>query len=100
MESGWIDGTPPLKGRKQGERWKKVMTAEYEKLIRRSRLGKATLLDAYGAKNPAEFFAVATEFFFERPHAIARSHSSLYALLREYYGQDPAARSLKRSKET
>jgi Mlc titration factor MtfA (ptsG expression regulator) len=92
MQSGWIDGTPPLKGRAAYARWHEVMSAEFEKLVRRSRRGFATLMDDYGAENPAEFFAVATEFFFEKPIAFARRHPRLYAILKEYYGQDPAMR--------
>ena len=54
---------------------------------------RRTLLDAYGATNPAEFFAVCTEAFFEKARPLARKHPELYGLLRDYYGQDPAARS-------
>lgn len=50
------------------------------------------MLDTYGATNPAEFFAVATECFFERAEELRRRHGSLYAVLQDYYCQDPAAR--------
>jgi Mlc titration factor MtfA (ptsG expression regulator) len=92
MEDGLIDGTPLLESRALYERWRKVMTAEYDKLIRHSEQGRATLLDRYGTKDPGEFFAVATECFFEKPAAFRRRHPRLYGLLRDYFRQDPAAR--------
>jgi Mlc titration factor MtfA (ptsG expression regulator) len=50
-----------------------------------------TLLDAYGTQSPAEFFAVATETFFEKPVKLRDEHSELYGQLQEFYRQDPAA---------
>ena len=67
------------------------MTAEFRALRDAAAHGRATLLDHYGATNPAEFFAVATECFFEQSAQLRERHASLYALLREYYHQDPAA---------
>jgi Mlc titration factor MtfA (ptsG expression regulator) len=52
-------------------------------------------MDSYGAKSPAEFFAVATETFFERPLEFKAAHPDLYELLRGYYRQDPALRLLR-----
>ena len=86
------DGTPPLRRRERYEAWRRVMTREYERLIEASGRGRATLLDRYGATNPAEFFAVATEIFFEQPRQMRRRHPDLYALLRDYYRQDPDGR--------
>jgi Mlc titration factor MtfA (ptsG expression regulator) len=68
------------------------MTAEYTALVEASVEGRATLLDQYGATNEGEFFAVATECFFDKPVAMAERHPKLYELLREYYRQDPAKR--------
>ena len=53
--------------------------------------GQETLIDQYGATDPAEFFAVVSETFFERPGAMASLHPALYAELRALYGVDPAA---------
>lgn len=92
MLDGVINGTPPLVDRQQRERWKRVMTAEYRKLLEASAEGRATLLDQYGTTNEGEFFAVATECFFDRPAEMERRHPELYDLLRTYYRQDPAAR--------
>lgn len=47
-------------------------------------------MDPYGATNPAEFFAVATETFFEKPHQLRKKKPDLYDLLAEFYGVDPA----------
>lgn len=92
MLDGVIDGTPPLASAEQSRRWHEVMTAEYQQLIEASEHGRATLLDQYGTTDEAEFFAVATECFFDRPVQLSRRHPQLYGLLREYFHQDPAAR--------
>ena len=47
-------------------------------------------MDEYGATNPAEFFAVATETFFDRPVELRQRHPALYAELQDYYKLDPA----------
>jgi MtfA peptidase len=92
MLDGLIDGTPPLETAAQYRQWRDVMTAEYQKLIDDAQHGRASLLDQYGTKNEAEFFAVATECFFDKPVQMAHRHPQLYELLRQYYHQDPAAR--------
>jgi Mlc titration factor MtfA (ptsG expression regulator) len=92
MLDGLIDGTPLLETPAEYRRWREVMTAEYERLTREAGEGRRTLLDPYGATNEGEFFAVATECFFEQPVALSRQHPKLYELLRDYYHQDPAAR--------
>jgi Mlc titration factor MtfA (ptsG expression regulator) len=92
MLDGAIDGTPPLKNEAQGRRWHKIMTAEFRRLVRASDHGRPTLLDHYGATDEAEFFAVATECFFDRAVEMKERYLELYELLRDYYRQDPAAR--------
>lgn len=92
MLNGDADGTPPLSGADLSARWREVMNREFTLLQRDCRRGKHTLLDCYGAESPAEFFAVLTECFFERPAALSARHPQLYGLLREFYRQDPAAR--------
>lgn len=86
---GGMDGTPPLE-RGQVRRWERVVDEEYQRLVRAFRQGRATLLNQYGASSLAEFFAVATECFFERPCALEERHAELYAVLRDFYRQDPA----------
>jgi MtfA peptidase len=92
MLDGVVNGTPPLQDDAQRLRWKEVMTAEYQKLVEASEQRRATLLDKYGTTNEGEFFAVATECFFDSPVPLTHRHPQLYDLLREYYRQDPAAR--------
>lgn len=92
MADGVVNGTPPLESHAAVRRWQEVMTTEYDRLVARSRRGRATLLDHYGAQDPGEFFAVCTECFFERSGAFELRHRDLYALLRDYFGQDPAER--------
>lgn len=89
-----VNGTPPLHSRAQAQRWKKVMTAEYHRLLHDARRGRPTVIDPYGATNEAEFFAVTTECFFDAPWQLRDEHHELYELLREYYGQDPAGWTL------
>jgi len=86
------DGMPRLPDDEAYRRWIDVVTAEYEALVRRSAAGRASVLDEYGVESYAEFFAVATEAFFERPLPLRARHQRLYELLRDYYQQDPAAR--------
>jgi len=93
MEDRDIDGTPPLAGRAERLRWRQVMQFEYERLIDDTEHGRPVLLDEYGTIDQAEFFAVATESFFERPVDLRRRHPDLYEVLRSYYRQDPATRA-------
>jgi hypothetical protein len=90
MLDGAVNGTPILESREQLAQWKNVMTGEFIELSRAAALGVPTLLNPYGATNPGEFFAVATEAFFERPAELQARHTKLYNTLRGYYKQDPA----------
>ena len=89
MLNGAFDGTPALD---EGLRpwWARVMKREYDQLCDAADHRRKTLLDPYGATNEAEFFAVVTECFFDLPWEMARRHAELYALLRDYFRQDPA----------
>ncbi len=86
------DGTPPLESREALDEWRRIMTNEFEILVRAAKSGEVTFLDPYGAESPAEFFAVASETFFTRPAELALQHTALYGQLRDWYRQDPAAR--------
>lgn len=89
MLDGTIDGTPPLGGRVPLQRWIDVCTEAYDAL----RVGAARPpLRDYGATNVGEFFAVATETFFDAPRMLRTHEPDLYECLRCYYAQDPAAR--------
>jgi len=87
---GDVDGTPPLVGREKSRTWYRVTEQEFLRLRRDAAQGQATLLDRYGASNRAEFFAVASECFFERPHALRERHADLYRVLADFYCQDVA----------
>lgn len=87
---GRADGAPRLRCRADYEDWARVLGHDYEKLVELTEAGKRDVIDAYGATNPAEFFAVATETFFERPRRLRKKHHELYDELKGYYGQDPA----------
>jgi Mlc titration factor MtfA (ptsG expression regulator) len=95
MLDGSVDGTPPTDSRAQARRWHDVMSAEFRRLARDNEAGRETVLDPYGLTNEAEFFAVATECFFDAPGPLREEHPDLYTLLQEYYRQDPAAREVK-----
>jgi Mlc titration factor MtfA (ptsG expression regulator) len=94
QEKGYANGAPLLRGRNRYERWSRVLGEEFARLRERSAWGSAApgepaLLDPYGATDPAEFFAVASEAFFERPADLAAAHPALYAELAGYYRVDP-----------
>ena len=89
QETGVANGAPFLR-HKNKKCWSHVLTKEFEVLQRKAHRGEDTLLDHYGATNPAEFFAVASEVFFERPQALEREHSALYAQLMGFYHINPA----------
>lgn len=88
---GAADGTPPLV-REDYAAWAATCERVYLDLVKRAERNKKTFLDDYGATNEAEFFAVATEFFFEKPVQMRKKHRALYDVLRSFYRQDPAAR--------
>jgi Mlc titration factor MtfA (ptsG expression regulator) len=92
MLDGRADGTPPLQRRTEYQRWAEVCSRVYRTLREQAERGRRSLLDAYGATSEAEFFAVATEQFFDRPVALRRRHPELYGVLQAFYRQDPAAR--------
>ncbi len=84
------DSSAVLQNRKSFLEWAKVLERDFRKLQQRAFEGRQTLLDAYGATDEAEFFAVATEFFFERPAEFKKNYSDLYEQLKNFYHQDPA----------
>jgi MtfA peptidase len=92
MQGGPADGTPALADSKLQKKWRSIMKAEYQHLVEESKEGRRSLLDHYGSVNEVEFFAVASECFFEQPVEMRRELPELYGVLRRYYRQDPAAR--------
>jgi Mlc titration factor MtfA (ptsG expression regulator) len=90
QEDGVADGAPILGQRSRYVTWARVLSAEYEKLQQSKRGRRRSVMSKYGATNPAEFFAVATETFFEKPRQMKRRHPELYDELKAYYQLDPA----------
>jgi hypothetical protein len=91
MMDGEADGVPPLPSKAARERWIEVFDAEYDRFCHAVESGAETFLDPYAAEEEAEFFAVASEAFFEEPALFARDLPSLYRALRDVYRLDPAA---------
>ena len=90
-EAGIVNGAPFLGEARNYERWSRVMQHEFAKLREADARGEPTVLDPYGAENPGEFFAVATEAFFELPRELQTEHAELYGELRNYFRLDPAS---------
>lgn len=93
QENGAARGAPPPTlgdARHDAQRWSQVFHAAYAQLQSEARHGVEGLLDHYGAQDPAEFFAVVSEVFFERPQALAAEYPALYQELSGYYKVDPA----------
>ena len=86
---GEMGGSISFETEEQRERWRNVLEREFAALEKSKDLGYSTLLDPYGATNRAEFFAVATETFFEQPEQLARQHPELFELLTVYFHLDP-----------
>lgn len=89
-EDGITNGVPLIHGDRDRLEWAEVFRREFTQLRDETRQGLKTLLDPYGAEEPAEFFAVAVECFFGRPRAMKTRHPALYDVMRRYFRQDPA----------
>ena len=89
-EDGITDGAPSLPDLTRHRSWARVFGDEYRRLREMLESDGETMLDEYGASDPAEFFAVVTESFFEMPEQLKGKHPELYDELSRYYRQDPA----------
>ncbi len=89
QEDGRGDGAPILESRSAYSAWSRVFSREYELLRAKTVKGEKDVMDQYGATNPAEFFAVATETFFEKPAQLQKNHPELYHELQGFYKVDP-----------
>ncbi|HUL95153.1 MAG TPA: M90 family metallopeptidase [Usitatibacter sp.] len=92
QEKGAATGAPWLGSRDRYPRWSRVMAAEYARLQASawSPFPETSLFGAYAGTEPAEFFAVASEVFFERPREMAALHPEMYGELCALYRVDPA----------
>lgn len=93
QEDGYVDGIPLLEAPSSTRVWARVLRERFEELRRKTLAGEADFLNEYGATSRAEFFAVATESFFERPVEMRERYPDLYRELRGFYRQDPAERA-------
>ena len=89
QSGGKGDSTEVLRNRTRYLAWARVLQKDYEKLRSAAMQNRPGLLRDYAATNPAEFFAVATEYFFEKPKELKHKHPELYDELKEFYHQDP-----------
>jgi Mlc titration factor MtfA (ptsG expression regulator) len=92
MLNGEADGMPALHSGLTPAGWDAVFIPAWEDFCRRVDAGEDTVIDPYASDDPAEFFAVVSEHFFETPDIVAGEYPRLYDLLRTYYRQDPLAR--------
>ncbi len=90
-ENEIMDGLPVLRDRTHYAQWAEVLSKEYESLLIRVDEGSNSVIDGYGAVSPAEFFAVATESFFEKPAQMKNKLPDLYHQFKTFYDLDPAS---------
>lgn len=90
-QNGDTEGLPVLGADADYDEWARVLAREFAALEKSVETGSDGLLDDYALHSPAEFFAVATEVFFEKPREMKRMLPELYAQLGKYYRVDPAA---------
>jgi Mlc titration factor MtfA (ptsG expression regulator) len=88
---GRRDSTPVLRDFSTFAAWARALGEDFERFQQDIETHRSEVLDEYGAVNEAEFFAVATESFFERPRDLQRAYPRLYEELKRFYQQDPAA---------
>ena len=89
QQNGEANGAPILVGRERYKRWARVLGDEYARLQEAASTGQPSLFSYYGATNPAEFFAVASEVFFEQAGRMTEAHPELYRELARFYRVDP-----------
>ncbi len=87
--SGHTDGAPLLPNGQSFAEWDRVFAKSYKRHIKKVEAGHKTLLDAYGATLPEEFFAVAVEAFFEKPAALQKEEPEVYAQIKDLLQLDP-----------
>lgn len=93
MLNGDANGFPPLHAGMSRAAWAEAFKAAYDDFSRRVEVEENLAIDPYAAESPGEFFAVMSEAFFETPHAVRDAYPDVYAQLKTFYRQDPAARA-------
>ncbi len=92
MQDGSANGFPPLHANMRSSDWFKIFSAGFKDFQNKCSNRQSTGIDCYAATSPAEFFAVLSEVFFERPDVLQYHYGEIYDQLRQYYRQDPYAR--------
>ncbi|WP_374351856.1 zinc-dependent peptidase [Chitinimonas sp.] len=92
MLNGRPNCFPPLHADMSRKAWNRAFERAYADFRNRLYQGLPVSIDPYGAQDPAEFFAVLSEYFFELPHLLHREYPAVYEQLRQFYRQDPGAR--------
>lgn len=92
MQNGEANGFPPLHESMDAEAWTNVFSAGFEDFQQRCRYDAHIGIDCYAATSPAEFFAVLSEIFFERPDLLCQHYAEIYQQMRQYYRQHPLQR--------
>ena len=92
MQNGSANGFPPLHAGMDSVAWEKAFSAGFEDIQQECDRNKNFGINCYAATSPAEFFAVLSEVFFERPHFLQQHYAAIYDQLRQYYRQDPLTR--------
>ena len=92
MLDGEANGRPPLHPEMDAKAWSRDFGAAFEDLNRQVDAGETPPVDEYASEEPGEFFAVASEYFFELPGVLASAYQAVYGHLRDFYRQDPLAR--------
>ncbi|WP_462158576.1 M90 family metallopeptidase [Pseudoalteromonas sp. GB56] len=88
--TGQTNGTPELPNKGAYARWAEVFTRAFNKLKSHVAYNMPHVMHSYGATNEAEFFAVATETFIEKPHQMRQFDAELFNILKDYYQFDPS----------
>lgn len=92
MQTGEANGFPVLPSGMDSASWFEVFSSGFKDFQNKCSHGKHIGIDCYAATSPAEYFAVLSEVFFERPHIIQQNYAKIYDQLRQYYRQDTLAR--------
>jgi Mlc titration factor MtfA (ptsG expression regulator) len=92
MQNGVANGFPPMHPDMDRAAWTRAFSTGFEDFQRRCARGEDIGIDHYAASSPAEFFAVLSEIFFERPDLLRRHYGAVFEQMKRYYRQDPLPR--------
>jgi len=92
MQNGVANGFPPLHADMNPDVWVEAFSAGYQELQTQCKRGEDIGINCYAASEPAEYFAVVSEVFFESSEILRKHSADVYDQLRQYYRQDPLAR--------